>query len=535
MLRIGSIAGPRGYVSAARSPARPAMSWQRPRGAALTLGKVHWLQCLGLSLLSPVLICLAFPTFACGPLALIALAPVFLLWSRISWKHAFLWGWLSGTLAYVLLLYWMAGTVFQFTGAWSIPMLILVCSIEALAVAGVAVVASLVGRGAFRPASIIALPAAWLLFESARSYGSLGIPFGALGHAAAHVRWLLPLAAYGGVPLLTSSIALANAAFAAIVGGQGMTRTAGVGVLAALVVVVAAVDIKSAVTVVPAPQLRVAIAQGDISQRVKWTATGFAHAIAQYSKLTEQAAAGGARVVVWPETAITSNPLQDPALRSTLEHLSAKTRTWVIAGSLDQPAADSSYNSVLDITPSGTIGGIYHKRWLMPFAEFLPFESILRHVRILSRSASGFRSGTGTVLLSAGGLRWGSLICYESGFALYARAMVNAGADAIVMVADDDWFAATKEPYQHADVAVIEAASTGRWVVRSTQSGMSEFVDPKGKVVSELGLQRRGIIVCNIGQGIDTPFDRYGAGWLFALSFAVLAGGLLLAWRSARP
>jgi len=535
MLRIGSIEGPRGYISAARSRLRPPAGLERPLGGALTLVSVHWLWCLGLSVLSPVLICLAFPTFAWGPLALIALAPVFLLWSRVSWKHAFLWGWLSGTVTYLLLLDWMAGTIFQFTGPWSIPMLIVVCGIEALTIAGVAVVASLVGRGAFRPASIIAIPAAWLLFESARSYGSLGIPFGVLGHTAAHIRWLLPLAAYGGVPLLTAAIALANAAVAAIIGGSRITRIVGVGALVTLVVLVAVADIKSAVTVLPAPQLRVAIAQGAISQRAKWTATGFTQAIAMYSKLTEQAAADSARVVVWPETAITSYPLQNLELRSTLEHLSSKTRTWVIAGSLDQPAPGSSYNSVLDITPSGTIGGIYHKRWLMPFAEFLPFESILRHVSILARSASGFRAGPGAVLLPAGGLQWGSLICYESGFALYARAMVNAGADAIVMVADDDWFSGTKEPYQHADVAVIEAVSTGRWIVRSTQSGMSEFVDPKGKIVSQLGLQRRGIIVCNIGRGIDTPFDRYGAGWLFALSFAALVGGLALGWPKARP
>ncbi|MDQ6766894.1 MAG: apolipoprotein N-acyltransferase [Candidatus Eremiobacteraeota bacterium] len=452
--------------------------------------------------------------------------PMFLLWSKLSWKPAFFWGWLAGTVFFLLLFYWMPDTVFDFVGSWSIVALALLCGLEGLAVAAVAVIASLVGRGRFTTASIFALPAAWLLFEGVRSHGSLAAPFGQLGFVAAHLPWLLPLAAYGGVYLVTTIVTVGNAAIAgALAGGRSTRITAGV-VLAVLVAIVATADAARSHVRFEAPSLRVAVAQGNIPQRVKWTPAIFAQTMATYSQLTRRAAARGARVIVWPETAITSFPLQDPALLRTLEKLSATTHVWIMGGTIDRPSVAGYYNAVVDLTPAGSVGGVYHKRWLMPFAEFLPFEHLLRRVPILD-SASAFLAGPGPHLLSAAGYQWGTLICYESAYGLYARATANAGADAIIMAADDAWFSGTSEQYQHADITVIEAVSTGRWIVRSADTGISEIVDPNGSIVAQLGLDQQGIVVADIGRGIETPYDRYGVGWLFALSFIALAGGLL--------
>lgn len=468
---------------------------------------------------------MAFSNRAVGVAAFVAIVPLFLLWSKLPWQSALLWGWFSGTLYSLLLFYWIAGTIFQFVGSWAIPMLLIVCAIEGLAMAGVAVVASLVGKGRFRPASIFALPAAWLFFETARSSGSLGLPFGLLGDVAAHLSWLLPLGAFGGVYLLTAVIALTNSAVAGIVSGN-RARRVGLVVVGGVALGMLVTNLVQASTSLSPPTLRVAIAQGDIQQRIKWTPAGFANAYETYADLTRRAAKAGARVVVWPETAIAAYPLQDPKLLVDLESLARTNRIAIISGALDRPEKGAYYNSVVDVTSQGSLGGVYHKRWLMPFAEFLPLDSVLRHVQILGKSASAFQRGPGPVLLPAGGFQWSALICYESAFTSYARAMVRAGADAIIMVADDAWFEGTNEPYLHADIAAIEAVSTGRWIVRSTQTGVSEFVDPRGVVVAQLGADQRGLILCTIGHGIETVYDRYGAGWLFALALIVLTSTL---------
>jgi apolipoprotein N-acyltransferase len=486
----------------------------------------RWPRALAISVIGPALLSLAYPTVGFGPAALVALAPLFLLWSTQSWKEAFWWGWLSGTLAYCLLFAWMASTIFEFVGPFSVLVVVLVCAIEALAVAAVAVTAALVGGGSIRAISIVAIPAAWLLAESLRSYGTLGVPFGALGHAAAHLPLLLPLAALGGVYLLTTVIALANAALAAIAGGDSPTRRAGLITFGALIVLVTAAFISTQRTAYPAPTLRVAIAQGNIDQRVKWSPETFEHAFAMYSELTRQAARQGAQVVVWPETAVTSYPLQDPELLHSLGSLATTNHVWLATGALDQPSGDHLYNAVLAIAPDGSVSGVYHKHLLIPFVEYLPLGSALRRIAFLD-NASDFSRGSGAELLPVGGYRWGTLICYESAFALYARNAVNAGADTILMAADDAWFGRTREPYEHADVAVIEAASTGRWIVRSTQSGISEFVDPNGRIVAQLGLGQEGVVVHNIGPGVTTLYDRLGSAWLILLAAIGVVAALL--------
>jgi apolipoprotein N-acyltransferase len=483
-----------------------------------------WSVTFALSLAGPALLSLAFPPFNLGAVALVALVPWFVLWSRLSWTQAFWWGWFAGTILFLTVLYWTSLTVFEYVGAWSALALGLLCGLEGLAVAATAVTASLVGRGEFRLTSLFALPAAWLLFESVRTSGSLGVPFGELGLVAAHATWLLPLAAFGGVYLLTMVVALANAAVAALFSRHARLRTAGALMLVALAIVTAVTRIHANSALAPTA-LRVAVAQGDVEQKSKWTPETSVRSQAVYAALTRKAVSRGAKVVVWPETAITESALQDESQVKRLAALTTATHVWILAGALDSPTPDGYYNALLDIAPDGSIRGVYHKHMLVPFAEYLPFDYLLRRIPVMG-SASNFLRGPGPHVLQAAGYRWGPLICYESAFAPYARATANAGSDVLVIATDDAWFNGTPEPYQHADAAVIEAVATGRWVVRAASTGISEIIDPHGSIVTQLGVGEQGIVIGDVGKGITTPYDRDGVGWLLAVCFILVASGL---------
>jgi apolipoprotein N-acyltransferase len=353
------------------------------------------------------------------------------------------------------------------------------------------------------------------------------------------VPWLLPMAAFGGAYGLTAIFALVNGAVVGIAVGTPRGRIAGVSVIGALAVIVAAGDASRARVMLPPPHLRVAIAQGDISQREKWSPAIFEHTMTVYSELTRSAAARGAKVVVWPETAITSYPLQEPPLLAFLERLAAANGVSLLAGTVDRPSDLSLYNSVISISPAGVLDGRYDKHILVPFAEYLPFDRYLRGLPLFDQ-ASQFVSGPGPVLLTAGGMKFGVLVCYESAFAPYAREVVNAGADALVIVTDDAWFGDTTGPYQHADMAVVDAIETGRWVVRGADTGISEIIDPKGDVVARLALGDPGTIAADIGAPVDTPYVRFGVLWLLVLAAGALGAALWprrqehRGWRSRR-
>lgn len=498
-----------------------------------------WPYAIAAAIVCPLLLSLAFPKTTLPWFAFVALAPLFFVWSRATWRQALWSGWLTGTLMFAFLFHWMTTTIGDFIGSWSVLALVLLAGLEGLSIAAVAVLTALVCRGSFRAIAVFAVPAAWLLVESIRTRGQLGVPFGELGLVAAHLPWLLPIAAYAGVYGLSMIVALVNASLTAVFAGTRAAKVAGASCIIIIAALITGGDIARSRLVIAPPHVKVAIAQGNISQRVKWSPAILDRTLGTYAGLTRQAARLGARLVLWPETAITSTPLQNPLLLATLSQLASSTGVWIIAGTIDRPLQNGYYNAAIDLSPRGTLAGVYHKRWLVPFAEYLPLDAVLRPLPLMD-NISHFLSGSGPRLLPAAGLNWGMLICYESAFAPYARQTVNAGADALIIATDDAWFGQSGGPFQHADVAILDAVQTGRWVVRGADTGISQIIDPKGSIVASLPLDAKGVLVARIGRGTVTPYDRHGVFWLLLLCGLALAAGLVHrsedapGWRSRR-
>jgi apolipoprotein N-acyltransferase len=474
----------------------------------------------------PLAIVLAFPKANISALAFLALAPLFWLWSKSSWKSALLWGWLSGFIMCALLFSWTTNSLGDEIGGFRYLTLVLFAAIEGFSVAIVALMTSLMARGRFGTAMVFAAPAAWLIWEALRTIGSVSMPFGQLGAVAPHLTWLLPMAAYAGVYGLTAIIVLVNGAVAGLAFGEGRARLAGAVTLGVVAIAIAAGNIGRAQVAVPAPTTHVAVVQGDISQRVKWSPAVFSHTIEVYTQLTREAARRGARIVIWPETAITEFPIEKPELLAGLERLARSTRTWILAGTLDAPAPGATYNVVIELTPFAGLGGVYQKHILVPFAEFLPLDWLFRKLPLFDQ-ASTFAHGPGPGVLQAGDLQLGVLICFESAYSSYARATTLAGASALLVVTDDAWFGTSAGPYMHADMAVIDAVQTGRWVIRGADTGISQIIDPKGQIRDEIPLDTEGMIVSEVGAPIDTPYLHYGAGWLLGLALGAIAWGFV--------
>ena len=468
-----------------------------------------------------MVLALAYPKTNWTPLAFVALAPLFWLWSVSSWKAALWWSVLSATLLFTLVDSWMIYSLGDEIGSARFLALVLLSIAESAFVAVAAIAISLLARRTFRAPMVFAAPAAWLIMESARTNGSVSMPFAQLGAIAPHIAWLLPMAAYAGIYGLTAIIALVNGAAAGLVFGDRSARLAGVAVLAGLAALVAAGDTARARVSVPEPTTKVAIVQGDISQRLKWSPAIYAHTIDVYSGLTRQAVRSGARIVVWPETAITEYPLEKPQVLAPLAALARTQQIWLIAGTVDTPERGAFYNVAMVLDPHGIPTGVYRKHILVPFAEFLPFDAIFRRLPGFDQ-ASKFTHGPGAQLLDVDGERFGPLICFESAYSSYSRATAVLGASALLIITDDAWFGPTSGPLIHADLAAIDAVETGRWVVRGADTGISQFIDPRGHVVAELGIDQPGTLTATIGPPIDTPYLRFGATWLEGLALLAI-------------
>src|SRR5262249_32877946 len=138
------------------------------------------------------------------------------------------------------------------------------------------------------------------------------------------------------------------------------------------------------------------------------------------------------------------------------------------------------------VGPRG-IEATYTKARLVPFGEYIPFRSALGWLAKISRAApQNMVAGTGARVLRATlpdgrVLRFGVLICFESSFPDMSRVDANRGAQVIIYQTSDSTFQGSWAPEQHASLAALRAAETGRPAVQAALTGDTAAFDARGR------------------------------------------------------
>jgi apolipoprotein N-acyltransferase len=128
------------------------------------------------------------------------------------------------------------------------------------------------------------------------------------------------------------------------------------------------------------------------------------------------------------------------------------------------------------------------------------------------------------------------MICYESAFEQLARHYRAEGADFLVNITNDAWFGRTSAPYQHASHLVLRAIETRAGIARDANDGISEFVDPLGRVTQPSRLETRTVVTGSLlTSDARTIYVRWGD-WVGTLSVLATLGfvGVLVAQRLGR-
>lgn len=156
------------------------------------------------------------------------------------------------------------------------------------------------------------------------------------------------------------------------------------------------------------------------------------------------------------------------------------------------------YNSALLLGRDGEVLGLYDKAFLLMFGEFIPFGDTFPWLYDLIPEASRFRHGTRPSTMRLGDARLGVLICYED---LLPRFVLRAAAGdphVFINMTNDAWFGQSAEPYHHLQLAQLRAVEHRRWLVRSTNTGVSVFVDAVGRRVQETSLTSAETLMASV-------------------------------------
>jgi apolipoprotein N-acyltransferase len=222
-------------------------------------------------------------------------------------------------------------------------------------------------------------------------------------------------------------------------------------------------------------------------------------------------------LIVWGESSIAFDLDTDTALRQQIERLSAADGAQILVNQ-DAVAPGGGKSKVAVLMGPGGIAGRYTKTRLVPFGEYIPFRQQLSFLTRISRAApQNMTPGTGahtlTVTAPGGPLRVGVLICFESAFPDMAASDADQGAQLIVYQTSDSTFQASWALAQHAALAALRAAETGRPAVQAALTGDSAAFDARGRLLAWAGAGDRGVLTARLAlppARARTPFDRYG-------------------------
>lgn len=419
-------------------------------------------------------------------------------------------------------------------GAIAIVPLVLV---QALYWGAAGAVVGLLGRRGVRHPAIPA--AAWCLAEGVRGSWPLGgLAWGEVGTALAPSAAARALAPWGGVLLLSFVVVLIDGILLDLVAarraraegeGRGALRRAGAMLAATLVVVTLLVAARP--TTAPTGSLRIATIQGnDLNRRLT-------PAEIDRDLLTERHLSLAARLrghfdlIVFPESALMSDPEVDVVLRERIVALARRHRASVLVNVIERGADGTIRNLDRMYAPDGREVGNYAKRHLVPFGEYVPWRTQLGFIDALEQVPEDFTPGQGPEVFRLPNGRVGALICFESAFGELARDTVRAGAEVIVVSTNNRSYRRSGNSAQHLDASRMRAAETGRAVVQAAVSGISAVISPEGAVSDRTELFERAVVVARVPLRTGwTPATRFGP-WVLLVSALVLGSAGVAARR----
>jgi len=462
-----------------------------------------------LAFIAGAILSLAFAPYGVWPLAILCPAYLFFAWQGASARHAAAVGFWFSAGTFGAGTYWLYHSIHTIGGAPIWVALFLMVALVAimglyLALLGYVQARLLPTVGALR--WLVGLPAMWLLLEWWRGWFLSGFPWLSLGYAQidSPLAALAPLLGVYGISF--ACVLCAGALLTLIIGSK---RERVLALAALLLPWLCAWPLwKHEWTQIAGPPLTVAVVQGAIPQDEKWSPEWRDKTLALYRELAEPHF--GARLIVWPEAALPDLAHELTDYLSSLWSDAHAKDSDIIMGLLHyDPQKDAYYNGVLALSDRVEW---YHKRHLVPFAEYFPVPSFIRSwLKLMSLPHSDFDSGAvEQAPLDAAGQKIGTTICYEDGFGAEQLGVLRQ-ATLLVNVTNDAWFGDTSAPHQHLEISRMRALESGRVMIRAANDGISAIIAADGKIQATLPRFKAAVLTGTVQPRTGlTPYARMG-------------------------
>jgi len=474
---------------------------------------------------------LGFAPFSFYPIAILSLALFYELLSRSTLREGLLVGWGFGIGLMGFGIFWVRISLNEYGNmapwlAYLMTALLMVATAFYYGIAG-ALTAKL-GDGPRAHGPLLVFPAVWVLAEWLRGWLFTGFPWLVIGYTQidAPLAGLAPIAGVYGISLV---LALSAGLLWCLVRRRGRVRYAA---LAGLVLIWLSGAALKGIEWTKADDegFRATVVQANIPQSLKWDPDARLSSLRAYLELTREN--WDSDLILWPETAIPDflHEVHDTFIRPLAEEARAQGAELAIGIPIMDLEAGTYFNCLISI---GTVEDVYRKRHLVPFGEFIPFKDWLGPVaRAFEVPMSDFSAGVALrPLLRVGERLAGVSICSEDVFpAEVIEALPKAAY--LISVSNDAWFGDSLAPHQHLEMARMRALENERWLLRSTNTGISAILDHCGKILGSVPPFERGAFSTEVQPRWGaTPFVYLGNRLAIGLALLMLVSCRLPVFR----
>jgi apolipoprotein N-acyltransferase len=474
---------------------------------------------------------LGFAPFSVFPVAVLSLALLYEFLSRSSVRDGFLIGWGFGIGLMGVGVFWIRISLNEYgnMAPWlaHLMTLLLVVSMALYYGAAGALVSGL-AAGPRWVGPLLSFPAAWVLTEWLRGWLFTGFPWLAVGYTQidSPLSGLAPVVGVYGVSL---AVALSAGLLWGATRWNGRARYASLAALALTWVLGGALT-RVEWTEPQGAAFKASVVQANIPQSLKWDPDARVSTLRAYLELTREH--WDSDLVVWPETAVPDflHQVRNAFIEPLAQEAREEETELVIGIPVMDLEARAYFNGLISI---GSVEDTYRKRHLVPFGEFIPFRNWLGPIaHAFEVPMSDFSAGGAPrPLLRVGDHLVGASICYEDVFPTEVTEALPEAAY-LINVSNDAWFGDSLAPHQHLEMARMRALENERWLVRSTNTGISAILDHRGDVVGVVPSFERGAFTAEVQpRGGATPFVRVGNWLAIGGAFAMLAAALVLGRR----
>ena len=448
---------------------------------------------------SAILLILSFPDFDLWPLAWVALTPLLV---TVAYKpspvRAFLLGWLTGSVFFYGSCYWLTFSIINYGGInpviaylLLVPGALTLGIFFALFTLFVATAVRFFGEKGLLLASLM-----WPVLEWAR-LALTGQLWNALGYSQAYQPSLIQTASWGGVYAVSFLIVTVNCAGAFVVvkrSKRALLIAAGV-ILAVVAVILYAnqwflrIEAERLVRR-PTDLVRIFALQPNVPMTLVKSDEEMRQLTERHIRLTEELLQqspedGVRRLVVWPESPMNFEYARDSEFQSLVTNFARQHKTALIFNSQEPAPNNGIYNSAMLINEDGRPLGQYDKIRLLPFGEYVPLPRWLPGANLITGIVGDFTPGANYTIFRVGEVNFGVFICVESAYPSIARAFASNDANVLINISNDGYLGRTAVMKQHLANAVFRAVENGRPVVRVTNTGITAYIDHRGRVYQQ--------------------------------------------------